>query len=226
VDDFVAKPVESADVRTRVAALLRTRRVDQELDRVLTYLHELETDRLRQRRVALATALKTPWPALPKGDAEIPLLLVSDETITLHSYRDLLTEHGFRVATAASGTDAIRSARAEAFEVAVLDTRISDTGWLEVLQSLRAVDSDLPVLMLSRQPMLQRALAALRAGATDLFVHGWDHNLLAITLHRMVSHRRELHQAWEENEQLRARLQQLEGGNGGSTQPPKNGPRR
>lgn len=49
-DDFVVKPVQPDDLRTRVAAMLRMRRVRTDLDRTLAYLHELEAARYAQRR--------------------------------------------------------------------------------------------------------------------------------------------------------------------------------
>ena len=71
-DDFVTKPIDLIDLRTRIAAILRVRHVNGELARTLAYLHELETARHAQRRAALARmaagiplALETPHASDP-----------------------------------------------------------------------------------------------------------------------------------------------------------------
>ena len=43
-DDFVSKPVNKFELLTRVKSLLRVRHLKTELERALTYLHEIEQD--------------------------------------------------------------------------------------------------------------------------------------------------------------------------------------
>jgi len=43
-DDFVSKPVNKFELVTRVKSLLRVRHLKSELERALTYLHEIEQD--------------------------------------------------------------------------------------------------------------------------------------------------------------------------------------
>ena len=43
-DDFVSKPVNKLELLTRVKSLLRVRHMKSELERALTYLHEIEHD--------------------------------------------------------------------------------------------------------------------------------------------------------------------------------------
>ena len=43
-DDFVSKPVNKFEIVTRVKSLLRVRHLKTELERALTYLHEIEQD--------------------------------------------------------------------------------------------------------------------------------------------------------------------------------------
>lgn len=47
-DDFLTKPVNSLELKTRVRSLLRVRHLTNERDRLLAYLSEVETARVRQ----------------------------------------------------------------------------------------------------------------------------------------------------------------------------------
>jgi len=43
-DDFVSKPVNKIELLTRVKSLLRVRHLKSELERALSYLHEIEQE--------------------------------------------------------------------------------------------------------------------------------------------------------------------------------------
>jgi DNA-binding response OmpR family regulator len=216
-DDFVSKPVDAGNLRARVSAMLRARRAHQELDRILAYVQELEADQLRERQVALAKALGAPWPQLPRDSKGIPVLFVSDRPSTLSVYPGLLAEHGFDVSVAQSGTQAVDLLQRTGAETVLLDVHITDMSWLEVMQRIRQKDPDVPVIILTSQPTAARTLAALKAGAVDFIAKGWDHSLVALTVHRTVCHYRQLQSAQEEVRQLRARLQELQPAGGKPT---------
>ncbi|MEI7903514.1 MAG: response regulator [bacterium] len=211
-DDFVTKPFQPADLRSRVQAMLKVRQIRQELDRTLAYLHELETERRAQRRQALAQAGAGPLPARSDGPTRIPVLLVDDEVLTREFYGDLLTEHGFNVLTASSGSEALSLIASKPVETVVLDIVMPEVSGLEVLEMLRWQDPDLPVIMLTGHPTSQNAMAALKLGAFDFIVKGLDPTLVVMAIHRAVRHRRKVLENREESLRLRARIQELEAG--------------
>ncbi len=57
-DDFVTKPVRPDDLRARVQAMLKVRRIRQEIDRTLAYLHELAAARDAQEGLVLLASLQ------------------------------------------------------------------------------------------------------------------------------------------------------------------------
>jgi DNA-binding response OmpR family regulator len=210
-DDFLTKPVRPDDLRARVAAMLKVRRIRQDLDRTLAYLHELEAARHVQRHAALAqlmgdVRLEASSPLTP-----MPVLLVDDEALTREFYGDLLAEHGFRVFAASSGAQGLELAQQYPLEAAVLDIMMPGMSGLEVLERLRNQDPDLPVIMLTARPTSQNAIAALKLGALDFIVKGLDHSLVVLAVHRAIRHRREVLQKKEEIERLQARIRELEG---------------
>ena len=208
-DDFVTKPVEAEDLRARVQAMLKVRQIRQDLDRTLAYLHELEAARHAKRRATLAglaaEAPPQPPPAAPS------ILLVDDEALTRDFYGALLTEHGFRVFTAGTGSEGLELARRHPVEAVILDIMMPGMSGLEVLERLHVRDPDLPVIILTAYPSSRNAIAALKLGAFDFIVKGLDPELVVLAVHRALRQRQAaLHQkrelAW-----LRARLAELEG---------------
>lgn len=209
-DDFVTKPFQPADLRARVQAMLKVRQIRQELDRTLAYLHELETERRAQRRQALVQAGAGPVPERSDGPTRIPVLLVDDEVMTREFYGDLLTEHGFGVLAASSGSEALSFIASKPVEAVVLDIVMPEVSGLEVLEMLRWQDPDLPVIMLTGHATSQNAMAALKLGAFDFIVKGLDPALVVMAIYRAVRHRRNALEHREEIVRLRARIQELE----------------
>jgi two-component system cell cycle response regulator len=211
-DDFVMKPVQAADLRARVRAMLKVRQIRRELDRTLAYLHELEAARHAQRREAL-TQVTSEAPLQPLEEAgPIPILVIDDDTLTREFYGDLLVEHGFQVFAAATGADGLELARRHPVETALLDIVLPGMSGLEVLERLQAQVADLPVIMLTAHATSQNAIGALKLGAFDFIVKGLDHDLVVLAVHRAVRHRRDALNRRRETARLQGRIAELEGG--------------
>ncbi len=210
-DDFLTKPVRPDDLRARVAAMLKVRRIRLELDRTLAYLHELDAARHAQRHRVLATLVAGQRAEAVSTPTPLPVLLVDDEALTREFYTDLLAEHGFHVFAASSGAEGLDLAQNYPVDTAILDIMMPEMSGLEVLERLHAQDPDLPVIMLTGRPTSQNAIAALRLGAFDFIVKGLEHNLVVLAVHRAIRHRRETLQKKEEIARLQARIRELEG---------------
>jgi len=210
-DDFVAKPVRADDLRARVSAILKVRRIRSELDRTLAYLHELEATQHAHRRTSL-DALVTPGEEAPSQILPTPrrVLFVEDETMTREFYGDLLVEHGFETYAASSGPEGLEIAARQNLDAVLLDIVMPGMSGLEVLQRLHVQDPELPVVILTGHVSSQNAIAALKLGAFDFIVKGLDHNLVVLAVHRAVRRRRELLKRSEELASLRARIRELE----------------
>ncbi len=210
-DDFVMKPVQPDEFRARVGAMLKVRRIHQDLDRTLAYLHELEAARHTQRQASLASLVPATGPTPSQVPTAIPILLVDDEALTRKFYGELLTEHGFRVLTAGSGAEALELARHRPVEAVLLDIMMPGMSGLETLDRLHAQASDLPVIMLTANASSQNAIAALKLGAFDFIVKGLEHDMMVLAVHRAVRQHRESVKRKAEVAKLQARIAELEG---------------
>ncbi|HEX7176504.1 MAG TPA: response regulator [Pyrinomonadaceae bacterium] len=79
------------------------------------------------------------------GKTEI--LIIDDERSVADALKVILESEGFDVTLAASGRDGIERARQEKFRLAITDLRLPDMSGLEVLQTLRAENPGLRVIL-------------------------------------------------------------------------------
>ena len=83
--------------------------------------------------------------------AKSTVLVVEDDEDTRHVYSAGLGHVGYRVITAATGTDGLRAARDEHPDVIVLDLSIAGADGWEVVRCLKASQKtgDIPVLLVT-----------------------------------------------------------------------------
>ena len=95
----------------------------------------------------------------------IKLLIVDDETRFLNAIAQRLTKRGFDVRTAENGEDAIKVARSEKFDIALLDLRMPGMDGGEVLRVLKEEHQFLEAIMLTGHGSLESAVELTKLGA-------------------------------------------------------------
>ena len=124
------------------------------------------------------------------------ILIVDDEERIRFAVRDFLELQDHEVVEAessAAAETAVRDARPDAV---VLDYALPDGNALELLPRLKAIDPDLPVVILTGQGTIDLAVRAIKEGADHFLLKPVELPALLILLHRLLererTHRREL----------------------------------
>ncbi|MDQ5821943.1 MAG: response regulator transcription factor [Actinomycetota bacterium] len=94
------------------------------------------------------------------------ILVVDDEEGIREAIGYALRGEGYHVEEAADGEEALRAARADGFDVLVLDLMLPKLSGLEVCRRLRA-ESDVPILLLTAKDAEVDRVLGLEAGADD-----------------------------------------------------------
>ena len=94
------------------------------------------------------------------------LLVVEDEPTLRETLADNLRREGFRVVTAADGTEALARFREERPTLVVLDLMLPGISGIEVCRIIRR-ESDLPILMLTAKSGEVDKIVGLEVGADD-----------------------------------------------------------
>jgi DNA-binding NtrC family response regulator len=95
----------------------------------------------------------------------VKILVVDDETAILETLEILFRGEGWEVAVADSGPRALAALVAEKPDIVLTDIRMPGAGGLEVLSEARAVDPEMPVILMTAQASLQTAVRAVNEGA-------------------------------------------------------------
>jgi two-component system phosphate regulon response regulator OmpR len=94
------------------------------------------------------------------------ILLIEDDARLAEMVRDYLTQAGFRVARAASGSSGLAMHSRDAFDAIVLDLMLPDMDGLDVCRQVRARAAT-PILMLTARGDAMDRVIGLEMGADD-----------------------------------------------------------
>ena len=113
-------------------------------------------------------AQRTTLPPLTRADGSpVRVLVVDDEPNLTELVAMALRYEGWDVRTAATGTEAVRTAREFSPDAVVLDMMLPDIDGLEILRRMRADEPEVPVLFLTARDAVEDRVAGLTAGGDD-----------------------------------------------------------
>jgi DNA-binding NtrC family response regulator len=101
------------------------------------------------------------------------ILIVDDDPQQRRYLSAILSSLGYGIATASGGIAAVErigAARQHGISLALLDLHMPDLDGIKVLEQVRAGGAGLPVLVLTSDGSVARAVDAMRAGASDFIV--------------------------------------------------------
>ena len=98
------------------------------------------------------------------------ILVIDDDSSIAESLDLYLTEEGYTVYTAATGTDGLNAFVKHAPDLVVLDIRLPDIDGFTVLEDLREEDENVKVIMITAYHDMDSTIKAMKGGAFD-YIH-------------------------------------------------------
>ncbi len=125
------------------------------------------------------------------GEAAPRILIADDQPDVLQALRLLLKGEGFAIDTATSPVGVLAAVESRDFDAVLLDlnyTRDTTSGreGLDLLARLQALDSTLPVIVMTAWASVDTAVEAMRGGARDYIPKPWDNARLLATLRTQI----------------------------------------
>lgn len=117
------------------------------------------------------------------------ILVVDDEKNYLVVLEDLLQDEGYGVFTAASGQEALEIIRSRYVDTVLTDIKMPGMSGIELLEQIKAIDSDLPVILMTAFAEVDQAVSAMKEGALDHIQKPFDNREIKRAVARGVEKR-------------------------------------
>lgn len=115
------------------------------------------------------------------------ILIVDDDASLREALSDTLGLAGYRVSTAEHGREALVKLGKNPYALVLSDVQMQPMDGMELLQSIRCRDPLLPVLMMTAYGTIEKAVEAMRLGASDYLVKPFDAGVLLELVSRYLS---------------------------------------
>jgi two-component system, NtrC family, nitrogen regulation response regulator NtrX len=120
--------------------------------------------------------------------ADQPLILITDDEKSIRNIlRDILEFEKYQVKEAENGEDALEIVKKDPIELVILDIKMKGMDGLEVLEKVKEIKPDLPVIMISGHGTIQIAVEATKKGAYDFLEKPPDLNRLLVTVRNAMN---------------------------------------
>jgi DNA-binding NtrC family response regulator len=121
----------------------------------------------------------------PKGIIHV----VDDETIIHEVLSQLLTSEGYEVELSSSGEEALQKHSSQAYDVILLDLLMPGLDGIEVLKSIKKIDPQAVIIIITAYASVESAIAAMKMGAYDYIQKPFKHDELLLTIERALEHK-------------------------------------
>ena len=132
-------------------------------------------------------------------------LVVDDEHMILKIISDILTKEGYEVKTAFNFDKAFELLKEYPFHVVLTDIRMPEKNGIDLLEKIRAFNSNMPVILMTGFASLETAVKAVQHGAFDYLTKPLDYDKLK----SVTKHAFERYELLQENSRLVRELQEL-----------------
>jgi DNA-binding NtrC family response regulator len=130
------------------------------------------------------------------------ILVIDDEEIIREALEALLVVEGYEVATAATAEQGLEALSSRQVDAVLLDLMLPDRNGLDVLDDIRRLDDELPVVMVTAFGTIESAIAATKLGAFHYVPKPFKNDEVLAVLRNAIERRRLV----RENRELRDRL--------------------
>ncbi|MGD8716505.1 MAG: sigma-54 dependent transcriptional regulator, partial [Desulfobacterales bacterium] len=127
------------------------------------------------------------------------ILIVDDEKNYLRVLSAVLEDEGYEILTALSGQEALEIQKASDLDLVLTDMKMPGMDGIKLLENIKAIDPDLPVIMMTAHGTVDKAVEAMQKGAYSYILKPFDNERLTIYTKKAIS----MYQVVKDNRRLR-----------------------
>ena len=110
------------------------------------------------------------------------ILIIDDEQAIRKTLTEILRFEGYKIDEAADGEEGLKKFSDTAYDLVLCDVKMPKMDGIEFLEKSRAINSDVPIIVISGHGNIETAVEAVKKGAFDFISKPPDLNRLLITL--------------------------------------------
>src|SRR5919112_1042907 len=110
------------------------------------------------------------------------ILIIDDERAIRKTLNEILGFEGYKIEEAADGEEGLKKFQSATYDVVLCDIKMPKLDGLEFLSKATAINTDVPIIMISGHGTIETAVEAVKKGAFDFISKPPDLNRLLITI--------------------------------------------
>ncbi len=118
------------------------------------------------------------------------LLVIEDKDSMREMLSKTLEAEGYEVETAKDGEGGVEKAKEKKYDVVLTDLKLPRMDGIEVLTTLKELDQDVAVILMTAYGTIEKAVEAMREGAFDFLTKPFDTDHLSVLIKRAMENRR------------------------------------
>lgn len=118
------------------------------------------------------------------------ILVVDDKDSMRNMLTETLKDEGYRVDSAVDGRRALELVRNKSYDLILTDLRMPDIDGLEVLSTVKEIDTEASVIVMTAYGTIEDAVTAMKEGAYDFITKPLDTDHLCVLIARALENRR------------------------------------
>jgi DNA-binding NtrC family response regulator len=118
------------------------------------------------------------------------VLVIEDKDSMREMLSKSLEAEGYEVETARDGEGGLDKAREKKYDVVLADLKLPRMSGIEVLSSLKDLDQDAAVILMTAYGTIETAVEAMKEGAFDFLTKPFDTDHLSVLIRRAMENRR------------------------------------
>jgi len=118
------------------------------------------------------------------------ILIADDEASNAKILGEELTDRGYSVEAVSDGTATLKKVETSPPDLIILDYMMPDLSGLDVLKELRKRGNDTPVIMITAYGSIERAVEAMKEGASDFITRPFEPDHMALIVQKALDQQR------------------------------------
>jgi len=118
------------------------------------------------------------------------ILVIDDKDSMRQMLSKTLESEGYEVETAKDGEGGLKKAKEKRYDLVLADLKLPKMDGLEVLSSLKELDPEVGIIMMTAYGTIESAVEAMKQGAFDFLTKPFDTDYLNVLIKRALENRR------------------------------------